>query len=511
MWIIAGAMLLAMPLAARASAQVLTTSLREDLTTTDPSAYLGLTGSRLLGLVYEGLSAVTPEGRIMPALATRWEVFEQGRLWRFHLRPGVRFHSGRPLTVADVQRSVEAVLASRSPGIGVLALSKLEGARAFTDGRAERLAGFTPLDALSFELRFTEPVGTFAHHPLLIFDSGAEREGGAGWFAHQSGGTGPFRLDGWTRGREVTLSANPDHWGGAPPVTGLRFRLLPDVETALRLFDTGTLDFVSVPESALRRVLADPVYRERAVATPRAQVRYLGLNQSLYPPFRDRRVRAAIAHALDRAAVAQGLYGGAAHAAAGLVSPGVGGHTDGVLDRPYRPDEARRLLAEAGYPEGRGLPPVELTAPESARDEAAYYADQLRRVLGLPVRVRTLERAAFGSAANAATLGMFLSGWTADYPDALTYLEPMWHSRSPYNQSCWRDETVDRWIDEAVGTVDDAARHRLSQAIEQRLLEEAAAVPLPVPMNVLLRHASAAAVAVDPFGFLSVGPRRRGP
>ncbi|MBP2312952.1 ABC transporter substrate-binding protein [Azospirillum soli] len=488
--------------AADLRAPVLRTNLPDDLPTADPAAFLGATGSRVLGLVYEGLTAVAADGELVPALAVGWEPLDGGRGWRFQLRPNVRFHSGRPLSAADVRATFEALLTTPRPGIGATFLVKLVGAEAFAQRRVDRLAGFTEIDPLTFEVRFTEPVALFPHYPFLIFDRAAVGPDGA---RRASAGTGPFRLTDWRRGQEVRLEANREHWGGPPAIDGLRFQIIPSADTALLMFETGALDFVSVSDTALRRVADTPRLRAAAVAVPRQQVRFLGMNQGLYPPFADPRVRVALALALDRAAVVDGLYGGYA-TLPGWYPPRVPGHgadpeapppTDAVA-------RARRLLAEAGYPDGRGLPPLDLVAIDAGRDEAAYYAHQLRQGLGLPVTVRTRDRSAFVSAANAGALAFFFGGWSADYPDPMTLLGSLWHSASPYNQTRWRDDALDQLLDGARAALDGAERDRLYKQAGRRLTETVPAVPLAVPMHVLLRHPQASGVAPTPFGLLAV-------
>lgn len=492
-------------------------NLRDDLPNVDPAAFNGPIGHRILSLVYEGLTAISPEGRLIPALATRWETLDDGRAWRFHLRPNVRFHSGRPFTARDVRLSFEALIKAKRPAIGAQFLQKLHGRAAFQRGEAQTIAGIVEIDPLTVEMRFEEPQAAFPYYPFFIFDSGAEAAWGAGWRNTHSGGTGPFVLASWRRGRDLTLEANRQYWGPTPAADGVQFINTPSVDTALTMFDVGELDFVAAAEPAHQLIAADPRRSAALQTAERMQARFLAMNAAVYPPFADPRVRAAVSLAIDRDAVTAGVFGGLATAPNGF---GVGrllrlSNTSPIDPPPphrYDPAAARELLAQAGYRNGDGLPPIEMTVIDFTRNEGAYYAEQLNKELGMPVTLKVMERAAIVSAANSGKLGLFVGGWTADFPDPLTYLDAIWHGASPYNQARWRDPTYDALVDKARQTPDAAARAKLYIQAERRLSETAAAAMLPTPHNMLLRNPAAEKlVSITPFGHLAFTPRDGAP
>ena len=217
---------------AQSVAGTLRGNLRDDLPNIDPASFNGPVGHRLLSLVYEGLTTISQDGRLAPALAIRWETPDHGRTWRFFLRPGVRFHSGRALTAADVRHSFESLLRAKRPAISAQFLEKLQGRDDFQQGRSTGLAGVVEIDPLTVELRFDDAVATFPHYPFFIVDGGAETAWGPGWHNAHSGGTGPFRLKSWRRGRDLSLSVNHDYWGLKPAVEEISFIVAPGVEAA---------------------------------------------------------------------------------------------------------------------------------------------------------------------------------------------------------------------------------------------------------------------------------------
>lgn len=492
----------AVPLAVSAPAATLRTSLSDDLATIDPFVFPGMASAGVLRQVYEGFTATDADGRIRPALATGWETPDGGRSWRITLRHGVRFHSGREFTAADVLWTWERHLTRKpQPGYSAFHLRGIEGAAALSRGESRSLAGVTIADPHTLVVRLTGADALFPLYPFLFVDRGMEAEHGAAWREHGSGGTGPFRLVSWQRGERVQLAAHGDHWGGAPRVDGVQLSILPDPNTLLARYDDGTLDVAPLPENVVRTAVRQPRYAGQVQAFPRAQVRYLAVNQQLYPPFRDWRVREALRLALDRAATVEGLHAGRAVLTDGFATPGLGGYRPARTGAaPADPARAKALLAEAGFAGGHGLPPLQIAGTPNVREEATFFAAQLGAVLGIPVGVRIQDRASFVAAINAGGEALFFNGWTADYPDPLDQLASQWHSASPTNRSRWRDPSFDRLIEQARGLPDPAARHDLYREAERLLDSEAVAVPLPVPNHVVLVRPGVTGVAIWPDG-----------
>lgn len=483
-------------------AGTLRASLSDDLATIDPFVFPGQITAGVLRQVYEGFTAMDAEGNAVPALATAWETPDGGRTWRFSLRRGVRFHSGRAFTASDVLWTWEQHLTRKpQPGYSAFYLRGVEGAAALRRGAAGSLSGVTIPDPHTLVVRLTEPDALFPLYPFLFVDRGLEAEFGPAWPEHASGGTGPFRLRSWRRGESVRLEAHAGYWGGGPAVDGVRLSVLPDPNTLLARYDAGDLDVAPLPENLVRTAVRLPRNDGQLRAFPRAQVRSLSLNPERYPPFRDRRVREAVGLALDRAATVDGLHAGQAVLTDGFVTPGLGGyHPDRTAPAPADPARAKALLAEAGHAGGRGLPPLQIAGAPNVREEATYAAAQLAAALGIPVGVRILERGAYVAAINEGREALFFNGWTADYPDPMDQLASQWHSASPTNRSRWRNPSFDRLVDRARGLADPAARHDLYRAAERLLKDEAAAVPLPVPRYVALVRPGVTGVVIRPDG-----------
>jgi oligopeptide transport system substrate-binding protein len=468
----------------------------------DPITASEIVAGRILRNMYEGFTEIADDGTNRPALAERWDPLSTGPGFRFHLRKGVMFHSGRPFTAKDVKYTFEELLRpGNKGGLNVVYLNVVAGAKEMKDGSAKELSGVKIVDDHTIDIAFTKPDVLFPIYPFMFMDSGIVAEHGADWMTKVSGGTGPYRFKQWRRGVSVDLEANKSYRGGAPKIDGVSFVIVPSADTALSQYDAGELDFVDVYATAIRRVLRDDRYAKELIRVPRAQSTYLGMNQNLYQPFRDIRVREAISLSIDRNAMVRGLYGGAAFVLNGVITPGMPGHNPALPEIKFDPERAKKLMAEAGFPGGKGLPPVDITSTEAFKDEITYYANQLNRVLGMQVNVKVAERATHIRAMNAGEVAFFPWGWTADYTDAAYYLSQMWYGPSPYNRPRWKNAEYDKLIDEAMTVADDRKRYALYHKAEKILLDDWGMAPTPMPASIALRKPNVRNATLTPFGF----------
>jgi len=478
----------------------------------DPITYSELLAGDVIGNMYESFSALDENGGVSPALATSWEPHDDNLGFRFHLRAGVRFHSGRELTGHDVAWSLAALLIpGNRGGLNAKYAATIEGAEAVRSGSTTELSGVSVVDDHTVDIRFDEPEVLFPIYPIFIMDRGIEAEHGGEWWRTASAGTGPFRFAEWTRGQAVRLEAHQDYWGGAPVIDGVDFLIVPSYETVVSMYEAGELDLVLAKPPATRRILRDPRFASELVTTPAAQIQYLGMNQALYPPFADSRVREAICRALDFEAMSKGLFYGASKPLAGQITEGVIGYNPDNEPVGYDPGRARELLASAGYPGGTGLPPVTMSGTEQSRMELAYYADRLESELGIPVEVQIVERGTHLQAMNAGQVAFFPWAWSAAYPDGLYFLRDVWYGPSPYNRSRWQNDAFDSLIDEAVRTPDENERVLLYHRAERVLLDDWGTCPTVVEMHVALVKPYLEGVSLTAFRFLPFARARLSP
>ncbi len=503
-----GVLLVAAALATGSGAQAQTVRihLKADPPSLDPFQHIDLTASSVLDHVYEGLTTVGDDGLPVPALATRWEARDDGRTWRFHLRTDVVFHSGRPFTALDVKWTFEKLLsdvADRS--IEAFGLRKVVGADDLIAGKAHDLSGVTVVDRHTLDVTLTEPDSVFPYHRFYIVDRGIAAEAGRDWPETASGGTGPFRLARWDKGIGIRLTRFDRYWAKPRTVEGLDFQIIESPEAALAAYDEGRLDVLIVPEPVIRWVWTTRRYENDRVLAPRAQMRAVGFNRALFAPFRDRRVREAVALVINQAALAEALYPHAATVTGGLVPSAVGGPRSRLPVRPYDPVRAQALLAEAGYPDGRGFPPLEIAALKAGQEEAAYVGSQLQMVLHIPAEVSILERKEYFGRLDRRSLPMVVWGWTTRSADPMYFLGLLWKSGSPFNRLDWADAEYDALLARAERQVDTTERYALYGALERLLFDDIASVALPTPDHVVLRKPWLDSIRVKPYGQIEIG------
>jgi oligopeptide transport system substrate-binding protein len=502
---VTGALSAALVLTAPApgNAKTLRINLGADPAMIDPITLSEQVAGDVLRNIYEAFTQIDKDGNVVPTLAVRWEAHPDNKGFRFQLRKGVKFHSGREFTAKDVKWTFEQVLLpGNKGGLTLTYLKVLEGAQEILEGKATQLSGVKVVDPHAVDVRFTRADVLFPIYPFQFMDSGIVAQHGVDWPTKVSAGTGPFKFVQWKRGQEVRLAAHKDYWGQVPSVDEVAMLIVPTYDTAVSMYEANELDVVTLETIQARRVLKDPKFKDDILAVPSAAIRYLGMNQHLYAPFKDKRVREAVCLSFDREGLVKGLYGGAGVPLYGQITPGVAGYNPNVKPIPYDPVRAKQLMADAGYPDGKGLPPVKVTCEPNFKDELAYYADQFKKVLGMPVEMELQERGTFIKRMNAGEVAFFPWGWTAEYPDAMYFLSQVWYGPSPYNRSRWRNAEFDQLIDRAQGIADPAARYKLYHAAEQVLLADWGTCPLVVRTLIALRKPNVLGLRLTPFRFL---------
>ncbi|NIO68072.1 MAG: hypothetical protein GTN71_03175, partial [Anaerolineae bacterium] len=451
-------------------------------TTLDPTIPGDIYSLAVIDQLFSGLLELTPEMDVVPEVAQSWEMVEGGRKYVFHLRDDVRWSDGTPVTAEDFEYAWKRVLdpATRSPVASLL--YDVKGARAFHQGDASApdSVGVRALDEVTLVVELEEPTGYFlhllAHNATYPVPRHVVEAHGEAWTEPGNIVTnGPFRLESWQRGESMVLARNPDYHG--------RFRgnvqwvELPFGErlAGLEMYEADSLDIFFIDDlSAPERDRAWQRHAGEYISAPSLQTSYVGFDVSR-PPFDDPRVRRAFALAADKETLVDVvLRGYAAPALGGFIPPGMPGHSAGI-GLPYDPDQARQLLAEAGYPDGDGFPVVEaLTGRGDLVLQSEYLQAQWRENLGVEITWETMEPGMFLDQLRREPSHVFLLGWSADYPDPDNFLRasPIRHDTR------WQNETYDRLVEEARRVMEQEERMKLYQQADRILVEEAVILPL---------------------------------
>jgi ABC-type transport system substrate-binding protein len=474
------------PSATAAEGQILHLAQSAEPTTFDPAVVQDGPTIEVLMHLYDGLVQWTTENTLAPAIAEKWSVSDDGRVYTFTLRPDVKFSNGRAVVAGDfVYSMTRALLPATRSSVGMTYLGDIVGAREVADGKSQTLRGIKALDDDRLEIRIDAPKSYFlaklTYPTSYVVCREAVKPAGGLIDERNVVGTGPFHLQEYRRGAQIVLTANPDYFEGRPKLDRIERQIVLDAGTRHQMFEAGQLDIVDVPTADLEQDRKDPKLASLIKMFDRPAIFYCALNQRAYAPFRDRRVRQAFNHAIDRRRICETVLMGVNQPAAGIVPPGVPGHDAALQGLTFDPERARALLAEAGFPGGKGLPPLTLTFRERVPDlkrVAEVVAEMLRTNLGISVTLHELEWGKFLAERNRGSMPFYFLRWMADYLDPQNFLSVMLHSRAPENTIGYRNPAYDRLCEAADVERDPAKRMELYQQAQRMVVEDAAWVPI---------------------------------
>lgn len=463
-----------------------------ELLSLDPHVVTGLPEARVLRALFEGLVALDP-GTLepVPAAAESWEVLRDGTLYRFHLDPGGRWSNGDPVRAEDFAASIRRILA---PALGAPYASQLfvvRNARAFHEGRIDDPArlGVRATEPLVLEIELEAPAPYFlsllVNPPWFPVHRGSVEAAGS-WTSRNAEwirpgklvSNGPYRLSEWRLNDYLRVVRNTHFRDpGAFPLDEIYFFPISNTYAEERAFLDGLLDVTAiVSPPRIRHYLEgeDPgVLR----VEPDLGVYYLLLNTDV-PPLDDPKVRQALSLALDRGAISRGIRKRGEPPARHFTPEGIGGYEPPDRVRAD-PGEARRLLAEAGYPGGEGFPALSylFNTSETHRPIAEAIQAMWKRRLGIDIELVNKEWKSYLAARTNRDFTIARAGWLGDYLDPDTFLG-LWTTGSTNNFSGWSHPEYDRLMAEAARLPAGEERNRLLAAAESILLEELPVIPV---------------------------------
>lgn len=441
----------------------------------------GILRALLEGLLRPGANGGEPR----PGAAARYEVSADGLTYTFHLRPGALWSDGEPVTAAHFADAYRRLLTPATAAPKAAAFFPVKNARGFVAGTVADFAavGIQATGPLTLVVTLEQPTPRFPHYVAsgswLPARADVVEKHGRNWTRPEYFvGNGPFTLAGWRADQRIVARKNP-RWHGAADVrlAELHFVRLDSGDSEERAYRAGQVDVtMAVPTSKV-----DVHARERPAELhrqPMIETRYLAFNCTR-PALRDARVRRALALAIDRDAIVARVLRGGPPAAATLVPPALAGAGAGPEHAlRFDPAEARRLLAEAGFPEGRNFPRHEVTAWSTSQVPVLESMQAVwKEELGIDVSIATREARVHLSALAS---GDYDLGFVTSIPDVADAAQVLgdFVSGAPENYPQWREPAFDAAFARATALADPAARAAALRAAENILLEHTPLAPI---------------------------------
>jgi oligopeptide transport system substrate-binding protein len=452
----------------------------------------------VLRAISEGLVTPAPDGGVLPGVAEKWETSPDGLTWTFHLRANARWSNGAPVVASDFVFSYRRTLTPALAAPKARLFFAVKNAAAYFRGALADFSqvGFAAPDGRTLVIRLEHPTPHLlalaasgpwlpVHPATVVKFHGTARRGTAWTRPGNFVGNGPFLLRAWHPNQAISVTKNPAYWDAAQVrLAEIRFVAMDNGDSEERAFRAGQLDVtLSVPTTKLAAYeAARPAVLHRVML---AETRYLAVNTQR-PPLNDARVRRALSLALDRAALTGKVLKGGQIPGANFIPPGLGGYqpaptlataeTDAAALLAAR-TEARRLFVEAGFPEGRGFPRLEVSSWAITPTVLEAMQQMWRQELGIEVGLVQREAKVHLAALAAGNYDLGFMPAIADYLDAASLFEEL-TAGAAGNYPHWTDAHYDALVLAAGRESDTARRSALYREAEALLLRELPVIPL---------------------------------
>ena len=466
-----------------------------DPETIDPALNSAVDGGNMLLHAYECLLIVGEDGTLQPGQAESYDVSEDGLTWTFHLRDGLKWSDGSDLTANDFVYSWKRVC---DPEVAApyaeTVLGMVKGYDEAIDGNLDALGVSAPDDS-TLVVELANPCSYFgslaAFATLSPVQEATIEANGEAWATAPETyvSNGPFYMTEWVPGSHITFSKNPYYWNAdAIKLDRLKFVLMEDSNAAYSAYQTGEVLMIKdVPTEEIPSLTGtDDFYVDPIIGTY-----YISLNIQK-APFDDVNVRKALSLAIDREYVASTLMQGTYTAAGNFMGPGWM-DTDGTEfmnnangGQPYidttnfeaNLEEAKQLLADAGYPNGEGFPTISYTTNDSGYHKVvAEYLQQAWAELGIDLQVNIVEWSSFTPMRRSGDFEVARNGWVGDYSDPSNMLE-LFYTTNGNNDGKFSNADFDAAIDTSRSTLDAAERSTALHTAEDILMDQAGCIPL---------------------------------
>lgn len=465
-----------------------------DAITMDPVANNDSYSGNIMAQIYDGLVKIDMEGNIIENLAESYDVSEDGLTYTFHLKQGVKFQNGEEMKASDVvftfKRAIEA------PAV----------AHIFGDIDPNSLKA---VDDYTFQFSLKDAnagiIAALCHPAAFIVNEKAVTEAGKD-YARNPIGTGPFKLESWTKSASMVLKRFEDYHGTAPEFDTLEVRVIPEATNRVIELETGGVDIAyDISPNDVSRVEENS--NLQLFRTPDYGTLYMGMNTQK-TPLNDVRVRQAIAKAIDVEQIVNAVWRGVGKAASAPYTSTIK-YSIAEKNEPNKKDieAAKQLLKEAGYENG-----LQLTVSTSDRQErinAATIMKEDLKEIGIDLTVEVLEWSAFIEKLENGEHDLYMLSWISDSPDPDMVVYPCFHSSMAGpggNYMFLNDPEVDELIIKGRRTLDGPDREKVYEDLQNKIIELAPAIFIYNSEIVIGARADIENIELTPFGYHRLFP-----
>jgi len=457
----------------------------------DPQIGIGQLEHNVSIALYEGLVTVdTKDLSLHPGAAESWNISPDEKVYTFHLRKNGRWSNGEPITARDFVESYHRILTPALAAQYSYMLYPVENAEAFNTGKITNFdeVGFKAPDDYTLQVTLHSPapylLSMVIHEswfpvPISVIKKyGAPDDRTNPWARPGTCvGNGPFVLKEWTMNSHILVEKNPTYWDAQNVrLNKIYFDPTEDEDTAERMFRSGQLH--GIPQASPSKVAFYRKNKPNLIKVYPILAIYFYKFNVTRPPVNDKRVRKALTMAIDRRAIADTIMRAGEEPAFFFTPPNTGGYTcQTKLSEDVA--EARRLLAEAGYPDGRNFPKVEVlfNIMQAHKAVAEALQQMWKKNLNVDIVLHNEEWKVYLDSMMHTNYSMGRAGWVGDYVDPSTFLDTM-TTDSGNNETGWSNAEYDRLIHLASNTGDQAARYAAYQKAEAILLDEMPVMPI---------------------------------
>ncbi|WP_129714602.1 ABC transporter substrate-binding protein [Pedobacter sp. SYP-B3415] len=507
---------------------VFSINLDQNLTSLDPAFARNQNAVWMTNQVFNGLVQVDSNLQTVPCIAKTWEVSPDGLLYTFHLRNDVYFHDdplfksgkGRKVVAADFAYSFYRLI---DPKVAS------SGGWIFNDKVKDR-AGFIAVNDTTFQIRLQKPFPPFMSLLTAQYCSVVPHEVvdhyGKNFRSHPVG-TGPFRFKYWKEDEVLVLVKNDHYWerNGAqrlPYLDAVKATFISDKQSAFMNFLKKNLDFFYSVDGSYRddiltksgRMTSKYKGKFSLRKSPYLCTEYMGIlvDESLplvrNSPLRLKKIRQAINYAIDRRKLIKYLRNSVGiPATSGFIPKGMPGFDSvAVQGYSYNPERAERLLAEAGFPNGKGLPEITLSTATSYKDVSEFVQGELAAV-GIRARVDVSPPASLRDLMSKNGVGFFRASWICDYPDGENYLS-MFYSKNKVpngpNYTAFYNKDFDRLFEQSYYETDNEKRYELYRKMDRMIIEHAPVVPVFYEESVVMLQNNISGYAMNGLSLMTL-------